>query len=88
MHAAYELMPLELHPHAQVTNPSDDYIWQILFAGENDVVPKRVTGGCCALLLCSCLPAPSSPLLLPGACRPAPPLLLEQFAPAGGLWMA
>jgi hypothetical protein len=25
-------------------NPSDDYIWQILFAGENDAVPKRVTG--------------------------------------------
>lgn len=27
-----------------VLNPSDDYIWQILFAGENDAVPKRVTG--------------------------------------------
>ena len=27
-----------------VSNPSDDYIWQILFAGENDAVPKRVTG--------------------------------------------
>lgn len=27
----------------EVTNPSDDYIWQILFAGENDPVPKRVT---------------------------------------------
>jgi hypothetical protein len=26
-----------------VSNPSDDYIWQILFAGENDAVPKRVT---------------------------------------------
>lgn len=26
-----------------VFNPSDDYIWQILFAGENDAVPKRVT---------------------------------------------
>ncbi|KAL4437085.1 hypothetical protein ABPG75_004224 [Micractinium tetrahymenae] len=26
-----------------VLNPSDDYIWQILFAGENDAVPKRVT---------------------------------------------
>jgi hypothetical protein len=29
---------------AEMLNPSDDYIWQILFAGENDVVPKRVTG--------------------------------------------
>lgn len=29
----------------ELTNPSDDYIWQILFAGENDPVPKRVTGG-------------------------------------------
>lgn len=28
---------------AEVSNPSDDYIWQILFAGENDPVPKRVT---------------------------------------------
>lgn len=28
---------------SEVSNPSDDYIWQILFAGENDPVPKRVT---------------------------------------------
>ncbi|PSC75702.1 regulator of CO2-responsive genes isoform B [Micractinium conductrix] len=27
----------------EMLNPSDDYIWQILFAGENDAVPKRVT---------------------------------------------
>ncbi|GAB4817997.1 hypothetical protein N2152v2_005043 [Parachlorella kessleri] len=27
----------------ELTNPSDEYIWQILFAGENDPVPKRVT---------------------------------------------
>ena len=26
----------------------NDYIWQILFAGENDAVPKRVTGVCVA----------------------------------------
>eukprot|EP00887_Chlorella_sp_A99_P005318 scaffold1.g5318.t1 len=31
------MQPHELH------HPSDDYIWQILFAGENDPVPKRVT---------------------------------------------
>lgn len=28
---------------SEVSNPSDDYIWQILFAGKNDPVPKRVT---------------------------------------------
>lgn len=28
---------------SEVSNPSDDYIWQIMFAGENDPVPKRVT---------------------------------------------
>ena len=28
---------------SEVSNPSDDYIWQILFAGENDNIPKRVT---------------------------------------------
>jgi len=33
-----------------VLNPSDDYIWQILFAGENDSVPKRMT--------CACRPLP------------------------------
>lgn len=27
---------------AEMSNPSDDYIWQIMFAGENEV-PKRVT---------------------------------------------
>lgn len=28
---------------SEVSNPSDDYIWQIMFAGEDDAVPKRVT---------------------------------------------
>lgn len=28
---------------SEMSNPSDDYIWQIMFAGENDPVPKRVT---------------------------------------------
>lgn len=28
---------------SEVSNPSDDYIWQIMFASENESVPKRVT---------------------------------------------
>lgn len=27
----------------ELSNPSDDYIWQIMFAGANDPVPKRMT---------------------------------------------
>ena len=46
-----------------VSNPSDDYIWQILFAGENDAVPKRVTGARAPQLLPS-LPGRSPAALL------------------------
>lgn len=28
---------------SEVSNPSDDYIWQIMFASENESIPKRVT---------------------------------------------
>lgn len=28
---------------SEMSNPSDNYVWQIMFAGENDLVPKRVT---------------------------------------------
>ena len=28
---------------SEVSNPSDDYIWQIMFAGADDPIPKRVT---------------------------------------------
>jgi hypothetical protein len=28
---------------SEMSNPSDDYIWQIMFAGEDDAMPKRVT---------------------------------------------
>lgn len=43
---------IDLGPHTTATaamnpyelsNPSDDYIWQIMFAGANDAVPKRMT---------------------------------------------